>query len=1139
MAYDAESSASKSQQALTVQRRLKLEERELASARTLAWKALSTPPRDSPVSAELSMKKSFHRADLLFQESLSQLRQDAGQQQDRSDEKRLERVAALIELRASVLSSSSRLQKHLRQKAAASKYQQKTQKEEEQALRAQGKNPYEIFRKRNMDEGVLQNKTKQKTAIEWQKSAIRKRLRGEKRSRLSRLDQQQMHELAIHRYQQEMGRAAAEQRCNRPMQQHTTEHLPLVDPTGRLPLVPSKAVTAVDKGFGLGHASQQAILLEEARWPDAGLTRALLPHKLRPSEVFASCSANTSATGPMLAQDDKALAGNQRSGTASLEDAGGIRSAKWPFASLQEQIGAQGAPDFSALPPSVIFKDAEAGKRYTCEVLLTNVSGAPASFKVRGPSVASCQWLDVQWKPSGALAAGRSSKVRVCVHIPETDGIEALEGSIEVATVHGLLKIPVTCIPMEFSARPEQKEIIFSPGHGTVVGKACCMPILIRNTGGVPAQMTLQSDKTTDVGDPLAGLSPFSLTPMTATVPGHSSLTVQARFAPTRPGPAQQQLAMQLAPATGTWEATSASVMLSGQGLPEPIQLQAQIIDLKCCIIGRTYSVPVTIINGSQLAAKASLAFPDWLTAHISCSSSSSLCQAGRDFTFQLAFRPKAALLLRLQQQDAHTAEQHDANTAEQQNTDAAELKMPGKVQVQGQKKALNFSIVCRLTEPGFSMSPSQLDFGDALMHEQTGREVMVTNSSLLAQDIGFPSLPPFIHMRPEGGLTHLLPKESASITVWYTPASSGHQEPFQLLCRGSLGASQRLRCSAFGLRSPLLLYSTDIKMPATIPGGISEGRFTITNSSKLQQSFHLSGMVGMGLQLCPVVAHLAPGKSMAIMVRHAAPLPPQPSQPAPAAPAAPPPATHPKAGNGPAGPGQPKQPAAAVPAQPLEAKAGKASAAISRPATPAQPPTDEAAVDALAKSSAPSPPAPFQADDLLPQSPKALAQQRHLLTCHVKPTGDSSAAAIAMRLAVSTTVVEPTWTLDGEVRPDAALGCYVLDFGQCPLGSQASRLTCVQNNNRQPLTLSARALDPFGPFYLHRALRSAPPMGTAQVALGFSPQAPGACAEMVILQVDRHQLRILLKGEGIEKAPEPKLPEKTKKGGPVSPQKK
>ena len=65
------------------------------------------------------------------------------------------------------------------------------------------------------------------------------------------------------------------------MQQHTTEHLPLVDPTGRLPLVPSKAVTAVDKGFGLGHASQQAILLEEARWPDAGLTRALLPHKLR------------------------------------------------------------------------------------------------------------------------------------------------------------------------------------------------------------------------------------------------------------------------------------------------------------------------------------------------------------------------------------------------------------------------------------------------------------------------------------------------------------------------------------------------------------------------------------------------------------------------------------------------------------------------------------------------------------------------------------------------------------------------------------------------------------------------------------------------------------------------------------------
>ena len=74
----------------------------------------------------------------------------------------------------------------------------------------------------------------------------------------------------------------------------------------------------------------------------------------------------------------------------------------------------------------------------------------------------------------------------------------------------------------------------------------------------------------------------------------------------------------------------------------------------------------------------------------------------------------------------------------------------------------------------------------------------------------------------------------------------------------------------------------------------------------------------------------------------------------------------------------------------------------------------------------------------------QALAQQRHLLTCHVKPTGDSSAAAIAMRLAVSTTVVEPTWTLDGEVRPDAALGCYVLDFGESPASITCQRLRQV-----------------------------------------------------------------------------------------------
>lgn len=38
------------------------------------------------------------------------------------------------------------------------------------------------------------------------------------------------------------------------------------------------------------------------------------------------------------------------------------------------------------------------------------------------------------------------------------------------------------------------------------------------------------------------------------------------------------------------------------------------------------------------------------------------------------------------------------------------------------------------------------------------------------------------------------------------------------------------------------------------------------------------------------------------------------------------------------------------------------------------------------------------------------------------------------------------------------------------------------------------------------------------------------SCAEMMLLHFDRHRLRFLLKGEALEKPPEPKVPDKTKK---------
>ena len=65
------------------------------------------------------------------------------------------------------------------------------------------------------------------------------------------------------------------------MLKHTTESIPLVDPTGRIALAPSSVTVAIDKGFGLGSSSPRMLASAAKRFPRAEVFNSLLPEKLR------------------------------------------------------------------------------------------------------------------------------------------------------------------------------------------------------------------------------------------------------------------------------------------------------------------------------------------------------------------------------------------------------------------------------------------------------------------------------------------------------------------------------------------------------------------------------------------------------------------------------------------------------------------------------------------------------------------------------------------------------------------------------------------------------------------------------------------------------------------------------------------
>ena len=148
--------------------------RELLSAGTTAWEAVSQLKAESPPVAPVTLpRRLVGETDKLFARSCTQNLRIAGLEPLHSIEssawivfkqaihasgvfaeadekainaKQLQRVAALLELQHSQAASTARLQRCQHEKSSRIKAQQKKQHVEELALRSKGLNPYEVHK---------------------------------------------------------------------------------------------------------------------------------------------------------------------------------------------------------------------------------------------------------------------------------------------------------------------------------------------------------------------------------------------------------------------------------------------------------------------------------------------------------------------------------------------------------------------------------------------------------------------------------------------------------------------------------------------------------------------------------------------------------------------------------------------------------------------------------------------------------------------------------------------------------------------------------------------------------------------------------------------------------------------------------
>jgi hypothetical protein len=323
-------------------------------------------------------------------------------------------------------SNLASVREDIARKAAMFRMLQKQKKEvqerEFQDLLDQGLNPYEVYRKREVEQALSRQQKVVQDNIAARQVEIARQLAEEDEAYARDMVDKERRKREAERLQKELGPHIVEQRTEEYMLSHTREHVTMLDPAGHATILPSKASTFKTKDFGLGHADPTLLAEMQNLHPDVNPKELLLPAKYHHEEearalLRASSSSRKSRTlddrdgdgGLNLNSDDgdtppgtpKSRAG-EIEGTKKASGSWKVLESTKPLSKFEslamekaksrhrENIGKSkvmmgrqfGGDAFMPTPATVIFQDFDVNTTYTKKVVVTNRSYEKNTFRV-------------------------------------------------------------------------------------------------------------------------------------------------------------------------------------------------------------------------------------------------------------------------------------------------------------------------------------------------------------------------------------------------------------------------------------------------------------------------------------------------------------------------------------------------------------------------------------------------------------------------------------------------------------------------------------------------------------------------------------------------------------------------------------
>ncbi|PAA60217.1 hypothetical protein BOX15_Mlig021187g1 [Macrostomum lignano] len=597
----------------------------------------------------------------------------------------------------------------------------------------------------------------------------------------------------------------------------------------------------------------------------------------------------------------------------------------------------KGDAAFFSKPEVVHFKDFEVDQTYKQKVTLTNASYSVNSCKLVGMTDYLNNFIQIQFNPPGHLSAGMSCQL-VLSFTPRIN--EDLSGEITFLCQTGQFSVPILCTTKKCDLSIDKAKVDFGV---SVIGETLHQTLTLRNAGAKGCNFALtkldpfrvrertEYSTTAPTEDEKAAEEPAADSAVSAppaapaaspAAPGAAaevaaaaagdSLIEQVGQAdsgeqrqPQEELPARLTDGMSVGRTSSGWLAPFSEVKLELVWLPSlpggnraefrvdfddpasaslsfeavgvavdvPVWLERSTVDLRVCTQDRLYQDTVVVRNRASTALKLHFQVPPKLQGHMELLPKTGYVQARSSFSAQLKFLPRASLA------DDAAGEFFDPATGV--------LEVPLTIRVAEQTRPIEFTAVAVVTGSDLEFDVDGLDFGCCTIYESAVRTIRLTNNSLLPQKFGFVGLPDYAEVQPNDGFGVILPKETISLEVVFSPDRAA-DFAFTLTCRTLIDRKFSIPCTGVGVHPPLRLSEQVVNFKATALQDFNDAMIYVVNEhTSMNEYSHPVPRIGKGpiapvgptsfefvvpddapFQLAPCVGTVMPGERARIHLR-------------------------------------------------------------------------------------------------------------------------------------------------------------------------------------------------------------------------------------------------------------------------------